>query len=43
MRERQAGQASHRNVRLAYHFVRLSVVMLSGATRRRAPVREAVP
>ena len=43
MRERQAGQASHRNVRLAYYFVRLSVVMLSGANRRRAPVREAVP
>jgi glycosyltransferase involved in cell wall biosynthesis len=43
MRERQAGRASHRNVRLAYHFVRLSVVMLSGASRRRVPVREAVP
>ena len=43
MRERQAGRASHRNLRLAYHFVRLSVVMLSGASRRRVPVREAVP
>jgi len=35
MRERQAGQPSNRNVRLAYHFVRLAVVMVSGATRRR--------
>ena len=43
MRERQAGQASNRNLRLAYHFVRLAVVMLSGASRRRGPVREAVP
>ena len=41
MRERQAGRPSHRNLRLAYHFVRLAIVMVSGATRRR--VREAVP
>jgi glycosyltransferase involved in cell wall biosynthesis len=43
MRERQAGQASNRNLRLVYHFVRLSIVMVSGASRRRMPVREAVP
>ena len=43
MRERQAGQASNRNLRLVYHFVRLSIVMVSGASRRRVPVREAVP
>ena len=43
MRERQAGQASNRNLRLAYHFVRLAIVMVSGASRRRMPVREAVP
>ncbi len=43
MRERQAGQASNRNLRLAYHFVRLAIVMVSGTSRRRMPVREAVP
>jgi glycosyltransferase involved in cell wall biosynthesis len=43
MRERQAGKASNRNFRLAYHFIRLAVVMVSGASRRRGPVREAVP
>jgi glycosyltransferase involved in cell wall biosynthesis len=43
MRERQAGRASNRNLRLAYHFIRLAVVMVSGASRRRGPVREAVP
>ena len=43
MRERQAGQPSHRNMRLIYHFVRLAIVMVSGASRRRLPVREAVP
>jgi glycosyltransferase involved in cell wall biosynthesis len=43
MRERQAGQASHRRVRLVYHFVRLAVVLLSSASRRRVPVRQAVP
>ncbi|HVM64065.1 MAG TPA: glycosyltransferase family 2 protein [Acidimicrobiales bacterium] len=43
MRERQAGQASNRNLRLVFHFVRLSIVMVSSATRRRVPVREAVP
>jgi glycosyltransferase involved in cell wall biosynthesis len=41
MRARQAGQASNRNLRLVYHFVRLAIVMVSGASRRR--VREAVP
>ncbi len=43
MRERQAGQPSHRNMRLIYHFVRLAIVMVSGASRRRLPVREAMP
>ena len=44
MRERQAGQPSNRNFRLVYHFIRLAVVMLSGASRRRrVPVRQAVP
>jgi glycosyltransferase involved in cell wall biosynthesis len=43
MRERQAGQASNRNLRLVYHFVRLAIVMASGASRRRIPVREALP
>ncbi len=43
MRERQAGRASNRNLRLVYHFIRLAVVMVSGAGRHRAPVREAVP
>jgi len=43
MRERQAGRASNRNLRLVYHFIRLAVVMVSGAGRRRAPVHEAMP
>ncbi len=43
MRERQAGQASNRNLRLVYHFVRLAIVMVSGGSRRRMPVREAMP
>jgi hypothetical protein len=49
MRERQGGQASNRNLRLVYHFVRLAVVMLSGVmgsgARRRSPspMSEAVP
>jgi len=45
MRERQAGRASNRNLRLAYHFIRLGVVMISGASRRRGgvPVRQAAP
>ncbi len=36
MRERQGGEASNRNLRLVYHFVRLGVVMLSDVSRRRA-------
>jgi glycosyltransferase involved in cell wall biosynthesis len=43
MRERQAGRASNRNLRLVYHFIRLAVVMVSGASRRRVPARGAVP
>jgi len=35
MRERQGGQPSNRRLRLTYHFVRLAVVMMSSATRRR--------
>ena len=35
MRERQAGKASNRSVRLVYHFIRLAVVMVSSATRHR--------
>lgn len=42
MRERQAGNPSNRSLRLAYHFIRLTVVMVSGATRHR-PTREASP
>ena len=42
MRERLAGKPSNRSLRLAYHFIRLAVVMVSGATRHRA-VREASP
>jgi hypothetical protein len=42
MRERQAGNASNRSVRLVYHFIRLAVVMVSSATRHRA-TREASP
>ena len=42
MRERQAGKASNRSVRLVYHFIRLAVVMVSSATRHRA-TREASP
>ncbi|GAC1542356.1 MAG: glycosyltransferase family 2 protein [Acidimicrobiales bacterium] len=41
MRERQAGTPSNRSLRLAYHFVRLAVVMVSGATRHRPLPREA--
>ncbi|GAC1533076.1 MAG: glycosyltransferase family 2 protein [Acidimicrobiales bacterium] len=43
MRERQAGTPSNRSLRLAYHFVRLAVVMVSGATRHRPIPREASP
>jgi glycosyltransferase involved in cell wall biosynthesis len=41
MRERQAGKASNRRLRLAYHFVRLAVVMALSPTRHRAVPREA--
>jgi glycosyltransferase involved in cell wall biosynthesis len=40
MRERQAGQASNRRLHLAYHFVRLAVVMALSPTRHRAVPRE---
>jgi hypothetical protein len=43
MRPRQAGSPSHRNLRLAYHFVRLGVVMVSGVSRRPGAVPEAAP
>ena len=43
MRPRQAGSPSHRNVRLAYHFVRLGVVMVSGVSRRPGAVPEVAP
>lgn len=36
MRVRQAGEASNRNLLLAYHFVRLGVVMLAGGRVGRA-------
>jgi len=41
MRERQAGRPSNRNLRLAYHFVRLSVVMVASASPRRRLPHEA--
>jgi glycosyltransferase involved in cell wall biosynthesis len=43
MRYRQAGEASNGRLRLAYHFVRLTVVMALGATRHRAIPREVAP
>jgi len=43
MRPRQAGSPSHRNLRLAYHFVRLGVVMVSGVSRRPGAVPEVAP
>jgi hypothetical protein len=45
MRQRQAGRASNRNLRLAYHFIRLAVVMVSSAGRqpREAQPMEAQP
>jgi glycosyltransferase involved in cell wall biosynthesis len=41
MRTRLAGEASNRNLRLAYHFVRLGVVMLSGAGGHNVPAAPA--
>jgi glycosyltransferase involved in cell wall biosynthesis len=43
MRNRQAGQASNSRLRLAYHFVRLTVVMALSATRHRGIPREVAP
>jgi glycosyltransferase involved in cell wall biosynthesis len=40
MRERKAGQASTRRLRLAYHFVRLAVVMALSPARHRAVPQE---
>ena len=40
MRERAAGQASNRNLRLAYHYLRLLIVLIS-SPRRSTPVRAA--
>ena len=34
MRERQGGRPSNRNLRLAYHFVRVLIVLTSGLGRR---------
>ncbi|MDZ7673457.1 MAG: glycosyltransferase family 2 protein [Acidimicrobiales bacterium] len=41
MRTRAGGQPSTRSFRLAYHYVRLLLVVL--VTKRRAPLREATP
>jgi len=35
MHDRSAGTASNRNLRLAYHFVRLLIVLVAGGKRRR--------
>jgi glycosyltransferase involved in cell wall biosynthesis len=43
MRDRQAGEASNSRLRLAYHFVRLTIVMALGATRHRGIPREVAP
>jgi glycosyltransferase involved in cell wall biosynthesis len=40
MRDRQAGQASNRRFLLAYHFIRVVVVMVSSAARRRVAPQE---
>jgi glycosyltransferase involved in cell wall biosynthesis len=42
MRARQAGTPSNRSLHLAYHFVRLAVVLVSGTTRHR-PAPRGVP
>jgi glycosyltransferase involved in cell wall biosynthesis len=41
MRQRVAGQASSRRLKLAYHYLRLLLVLGSNASRRRTPVRAA--
>lgn len=41
MRTRAGGQPSTRSFRLAYHYIRLLLVML--VTKRRAPLREVTP
>jgi hypothetical protein len=40
MRDRQAGQASNRRFQLVYHFIRVVVVMVSSAARRRVAPQE---
>ena len=34
MHDRAGGRASNRNLRLAYHFVRLLIVLVAGGTSR---------
>jgi len=34
MHDRAGGEASNRNLRLAYHFVRLLIVLVAGGTSR---------
>ena len=34
MHDRAGGKASNRNLRLAYHFVRLLIVLVAGGTSR---------
>ena len=41
MRQRAAGEASSRRLKLAYHYLRLLLVLGSSASRRR-PVRAGV-
>lgn len=41
MRERAAGLASNRNVRLLYHYVRLMIVLLTSASRRSRHIARA--
>ena len=41
MRERQGGTPSTRNLRLAYHFVRVLIVLTAGMGRRPRPVAAA--
>jgi len=43
MRERTAGHPSNRRIRLAYHFVRLGVVMALSPTRHRSTMRGVTP
>jgi hypothetical protein len=45
MRERTGGVPSNRNLRLAYHFVRVLILLVAGTGRRRSPssLRSAAP